>query len=252
MLKTMSEINVKLGLKNVLTRIEEASKKRSPEFQGKTPQLVAVTKTKPVEMIIEAYNAGQRHFGENYVNELVEKANNKDILEKCKDIKWHFIGNLQTNKINKVLPLPNLYMIETIDDEKLAAKVNTNWPKYGNPDTKLNVMVQVNTSAEEAKNGTPPSNVVELSRFVLENCPNLRLHGLMTIGLFGYDLSNGPNPDFILLKQCRDKVCQELNIGTKDLELSMGMSDDFEHAIELGSTNIRVGSSIFGVRETKT
>lgn len=100
-------------------------------------------------MIIEAYNAGQRHFGENYVNELVDKANNKDILEKCKDIKWHFIGNLQTNKVNKILPLPNLYIIETIDDEKLAAKVNTNWPKYGSPDVKLNVMVQVNTSAEE-------------------------------------------------------------------------------------------------------
>ncbi|GJQ75493.1 hypothetical protein Trydic_g17580 [Trypoxylus dichotomus] len=248
----MSEINVKLGLKNILTRIEETCKRRAPEFQGNIPQLVAVSKTKPIEMIIEAYEAGQRHFGENYVNELVDKANHKDILERCKDIKWHFIGNLQMNKVNKLLSLTNLYMIETIDEEKLAAKVNTNWPKYGHPDTRLNIMIQVNTSGEDVKNGTSPENVIELARFIQEKCPNLHLHGLMTIGRFGYDYSQGPNPDFILLTQCRNKVCNELNIGIDELQLSMGMSDDFEHAIELGSTNVRVGSSIFGYREKKS
>lgn len=85
---------------------------------------MAVSKTKPIETIIEAYNAGQRHFGENYVQELVDKANSLEILENCKDIKWHFIGHLQTNKINKVMKLPGLYMIETIDSEKMAEAVS--------------------------------------------------------------------------------------------------------------------------------
>lgn len=111
--------------------------------------MIAVSKTKPIEYIIEAYEAGQRHFGENYVNELIDKANHEDIRQRCKDIKWHFIGNLQTNKVNKLLSLPNLYMIETIDDKKLAAKVNSNWPMCSSLNTKLNVMIQVNTSGEE-------------------------------------------------------------------------------------------------------
>lgn len=110
---------------------------------------MAVTKTKPVELIIQAYEAGQRHFGENYVQELEEKSHHPLILEKCKDIKWHFIGHLQTNKINKVLSTPNLYMIETVHSEKLASNLNKNWPKFGPPESKLNVMVQVNTSGED-------------------------------------------------------------------------------------------------------
>lgn len=85
---------------------------------------MAVSKTKPVEAILEAYEEGQRHFGENYVQELQEKANNQLILEKCKDIKWHFIGHLQSNKVKKVVQLPNLYMIETIDNKKIAEAVS--------------------------------------------------------------------------------------------------------------------------------
>lgn len=113
------------------------------------PTLVAVSKTKPVDLIVAAYEAGQRHFGENYVQELVDKANNSIILEKCNEIRWHFIGHLQSNKINKILSLPNIYMVQTVDSEKLATQLNKNWPKFGPPDSKLNVMVQVNTSNEE-------------------------------------------------------------------------------------------------------
>lgn len=100
-------------------------------------------------MILEAYEVGQRHFGENYVQELVDKATDSVILEKCKDIKWHFIGHLQNNKVNKVLGIPNLYLIETLDSQKLANNLNKSWPKFGPPDSKLRVMLQVNTSKEE-------------------------------------------------------------------------------------------------------
>lgn len=121
------------------------------EYQGKVPRLVAVAKTHPHDVIREAYEAGQKHFGENYVQELVEKATNPVILEKCKDIKWHFIGHLQSNKINKILSVPNLFIIETVDSKKLARILNEKWATYRQSDTKLKVMLQVNTSEEEGK-----------------------------------------------------------------------------------------------------
>lgn len=116
------------------------------------PRLVAVSKIKPAALIVEAYEAGQRHFGENYVNELAEKASDPLILEKCKDIKWHFIGHLQTNKVNKLLGSPKLFMVETVDSEKLADNLNKQWPKYRQSDERLPVMVQINTSAEDGIN----------------------------------------------------------------------------------------------------
>lgn len=100
--------------------------------------------------IVAAYEADQRHFGENYVNELEEKAYSPLILEKCKEIRWHFIGNLQRNKVNKVLNIPNLYVIETVSSDKLVNALNNSWPKFRkSDDSKLNVMVQVNTSQEK-------------------------------------------------------------------------------------------------------
>lgn len=135
-------VDVKAGLRNVLERISLASSNRSQQkvmkilvisyhminidifYSLQNVQLVAVSKTKPVEAILEAYEEGQRHFGENYVQELQDKANDELLLEKCKDIKWHFIGHLQSNKVNRVVKLPNLYMIETIDSQKMAEAVS--------------------------------------------------------------------------------------------------------------------------------
>ncbi|CAH2001789.1 unnamed protein product [Acanthoscelides obtectus] len=248
----MAEADVKECLKLVLTSVKEACKRRSPELQELQPTLVAVSKTKPVNHIIAAYEEGQRHFGENYIQELEEKSNNAEILEKCKEIRWHFIGHLQSNKVNKVLSTPNLYLIETVDSQKLANLLNKSWPKFGTPESKLKIMIQVNTSGEEEKNGIAPSEVCNVAKFVLEECPNLHLEGLMTIGKFGRDPNEGPNPDFLCLRQCREDMCKKLGLNWKTVELSMGMSDDFEHAIELGSTNVRVGSKIFGFRAPKT
>ncbi|KAK9881800.1 hypothetical protein WA026_017315 [Henosepilachna vigintioctopunctata] len=263
---TMSEIDIRQGLKLVLAKIEQACSKRNKvkincevivvvlkesrfqELSVVEPRLVAVSKTKPVEAILEAYNEGQRNFGENYVQELEEKANNKLILEKCKEIKWHFIGHLQGNKINKVISIPNLYIIETIDSKKKAKKLNNSWAQF---DSKIRTFVQVNTSGEKEKSGVSPDEVIEMVKFVKDDCPSLQFNGLMTIGQYGYNPDDGPNPDFLKLVKCREDVCKALNLSLKDVELSMGMSDDYEQAIELGSTNIRVGSAIFGYRPKK-
>ncbi|KOC65776.1 Proline synthase co-transcribed bacterial like protein [Habropoda laboriosa] len=240
------------SLKVVRDKIAIACSKRPLEYKYFEPRLVAVSKLQPPELILEAYKAGQRHFGENYVNELVEKGNHVQILEKCIDIHWHFIGHLQRNKVNKILNVPNLYIIETVDNEKLALTLNTSWPKFRKyDDLKLKVMVQVNTSNEEDKNGCEMTHVSSLVKYIIDNCKNLEFIGLMTIGMFGYDITKGPNPDFLCLKECKEKVSKELTIDSKKIELSMGMSNDYEHAVELGSTNVRVGSAIFGERPKK-
>uniref|UniRef100_A0A1B6HFI3 Pyridoxal phosphate homeostasis protein n=1 Tax=Homalodisca liturata TaxID=320908 RepID=A0A1B6HFI3_9HEMI len=243
---------VESGLKDINKKIFLAAENRSKHLPNIKPRLVAVSKTKPKELIFAAYDYGQRHFGENYIQELVEKSNDPEVLEKCKDIKWHFIGNLQSNKIKKIVAVPGIFVVETVDTEKLATMLDNAWSKQEKPNKeKLNVMVQINTSGEEAKNGAEPAKAVPLSKHVVENCPNLQLMGLMTIGRFDHDLTKGPNPDFQVLLQCREDVCKALNKRPEDLELSMGMSNDFEHAIEVGSTNVRVGTSIFGAREYK-
>ena len=198
-------------------------------------RLVAVSKLKPASDIQALYDIGLRHFGESYVKELVEKAS---ILPK--DIQWHFIGALQSNKIKMISQIPNLFTIETLDSEKKATILNNCITK------KLNVFIQVNTSGEESKNGVEPQDALKLAEFITKDCPNLNLYGLMTIGSRQQSLSNGMNPDFEILKDCKGKIEQSLNLN--GLELSMGMSADFEQAIAQGSTNVRVGSTIFGER----
>lgn len=253
--KVMGEVDVKLGIRQTLQKVEEAYGKRSAISNGPKPLLLAVSKTKPVDVILDAYSVGQRHFGENYVQELVEKANDARILEHCQDIRWHFIGHLQSNKINKVLNLPNLHMIQTVHSSKLAEGLNKAWAKlkeeHSDKAAKLNVLVQINTSGEDEKNGVQPEDAVELYRHVLEKCPNLNCEGVMTIGRFGHDYSTGPNPDFNTLMKCHQEICSTFERDPIEVQVSMGMSDDFMQAIEEGSTIVRVGSSIFGARAKK-
>ena len=221
----------------------------------KSPRLVAVSKTKPKEMILEAYDAGHRDFGENYVQELAEKSNDPEILHHCPDIKWHFIGNCQTKNVNKLAKCRNLSVIETITSEKLADKLQTQFDKKDKEDSVVNVMVQVNTSGEENKNGIEPgADTLNAVKHIKEKCPNLKLTGLMTIGALGHSLAStiqaqdGQNPDFLKLIECRHAVASFLQVEEASLELSMGMSNDFAEAIAMGSTNVRIGSSIFGAR----
>lgn len=241
------ENDVCQALDLVREKINRAAANRPMHLRDKDVQLVAVSKTKPKEMILQAYIAGHRHFGENYVNELVEKASDAEVTEQCPEIKWHFIGHLQRNKVFKLLSAPNLHVAETVDSEKLADAIDKAWAKLQKPDP-LKVMVQVNTSDEENKSGVAPEDASNLVQYVLEKCPHLEFIGLMTIGAFDHDLTKGPNPDFQVLLKCRENVCDKLAMDINSVELSMGMSHDFEHAIEVGSTNVRVGSTIFGAR----
>nr|XP_005563112.2 pyridoxal phosphate homeostasis protein isoform X1 [Macaca fascicularis] len=243
-----AELGVGCALRAVNERVQQAVARRPRDLPAIQPRLVAVSKTKPADMVIEAYGHGQRTFGENYVQELLEKASNPKILSLCPEIKWHFIGHLQKQNVNKLMAVPNLFMLETVDSLKLADKVNSSWQKKGSPE-RLKVMVQINTSGEESKHGLPPSETIAVVEHINAKCPSLEFVGLMTIGSFGHDLSQGPNPDFQLLLSLREELCKKLNIPADQVELSMGMSVDFQHAIEVGSTNVRIGSIIFGERD---
>ncbi|XP_077251062.1 uncharacterized protein LOC143890310 isoform X2 [Tasmannia lanceolata] len=135
-------------------------------------------------------------------------------------------------------------MVESVDNEKIANRLDRAVASIGrNP---LKVLVQVNTSGEESKAGVEPSGCVELAKHVKLCCPNLVFSGLMTIGMPDY--SSTPE-NFKTLSNCRMEVCKALGIAEDQCELSMGMSGDFEQAIEMGSTNVRIGSTIFGARE---
>lgn len=205
------------------------------------PRVVAVSKTKPIEDIKAAYDAGHRDFGENYVQEIVEKSGRLP-----KEIRWRFIGHLQSNKVKTLLEgVPSLECIETLDTMKLANKLNTAVEAMGRQP--LTCMVQVNTSGEESKHGVDPSEVIGLCTHIANNCPNLRLGGLMTIGMPDY--TSRPE-NFATLVSCRDAVAEALGMQKEALELSMGMSGDFCSAIEMGSTSVRVGSTIFGARNS--
>ncbi|EDW14356.1 pyridoxal phosphate homeostasis protein [Drosophila mojavensis] len=247
--RTMAEFDIAAGLQHVLKRIESVLQSRPQEINTPKPLLVAVSKTKPVECIIEAYNAGQRHFGENYVQELVEKSQHPDILAQCPDIKWHLIGHLQSNKINKVLKLPNLYMIQTVDSEKLANGIDAAWAKrQPEPTEPLRVLVQVNTSGEDVKSGVDASAAPSLYQYISDNLKHLKPVGIMTIGAYGFDYSNGPNPDFVALLQVQREICKANSLPADAVQVSMGMSNDYDRAIEMGSTIVRVGTAIFGHR----
>lgn len=204
--------------------------------------------------------------------ELVDKA-----ATLPRSIRWHFIGTLQSNKAKGLAEsVPNLWCVESVDSVKKADKLDAGWAKWLDNDGKgtdegtkegeeeeekdrrLRVMVQVNTSGEEAKSGCEPgAETVELCRHIRQQCRHLRLHGLMTIGAIGRSMAaTGPegqeNDDFAALVEVRDRVVPELGLGEGEdddrLELSMGMSADFETAVKMGSDEVRVGSTIFGSR----
>ncbi|XP_069474061.1 pyridoxal phosphate homeostasis protein [Ambystoma mexicanum] len=248
MLRAVMSEEAAAALKAVRDRVHAAEARRAQRLPATRARLVAVSKTKPVDMVITVYKHGQRNFGENYVQELLEKSSDSKIQTSCPEIRWHFIGHLQKNNINKLMAVPNLFMLETVDSIKLADKVNSSWQKKGSSE-RLKVMVQINTSGEDSKHGLPPTETVATVDHIIKKCPSLEMVGLMTIGSYGYDLSQGPNPDFQMLLSLREEVCDQIKLPREKVELSMGMSGDFEHAIEVGSTNVRIGSIIFGERD---
>ncbi|XP_062208092.1 uncharacterized protein LOC133909603 isoform X3 [Phragmites australis] len=182
-----------VALRAVLARAGRAAERSGRAAEA--ARVVAVGKTKPMSMLRQLYDAGHRCFGENYVQEIITKA-----PQLPEDVRWHFIGHLQSNKVKPLL----------------------------------------------TKSGIDPSKCVELAKHVKLACPHLIFSGLMTIGMKDY--SSTPE-NFKALVGCKIEVCKALGIPTEQFELSMGMSGDFELAIEMGSTNVRIGSTIFGPRE---
>lgn len=201
--------------------------------------LVAVSKRFPVEKIIEANNAGQIHFGENYIQEVVQK---KPFMPKNACI--HFIGNLQSNKAKIAAELCD--MIETIDRAKLGNALNKHCAAINKT---LNVLVQVNIGNDPQKSGVNKDQAAALIQ-TLNKLPNIKVCGLMTIP----PLTNTPEESRIYFRGLR-LLSEELTIqglfkNVKMPELSMGMSGDFHVAIEEGATIIRIGTAIFGQRTT--
>lgn len=228
------------NLEAVRTRIGELSAKCGI----KEPRLVAVSKLQPDQLIVDAHAAGQKCFGENYVKELVGKAPGLPA-----DIEWHFIGMLQSNKAKTLVSgVPNLAVVESVHSAKTASALEKACVGAGRTQ-KLKVMIQVLTSGEESKSGCDPEECTVIAQHIKDDCPLLELVGLMTIGKFG---DPNPEPYFQVLKQCRARVAQSLGIAEDALELSMGMSGDYDKAIAAGSTSVRVGTSIFGLRPPKS
>ena len=221
-------------IKNIYNDIETISKKIN---YGNDVKLVAVTKTVNVETIRKAYELGLRDFGENRIQEAIPKM---QLLSDLKDINWHFIGHLQTNKVKKC---KDFYMIQSISSmELLDLLANLSMEK------RMNILIEVNSSREPSKSGVLPENIESFfDRLIKKNYHNIfSVRGLMTIGPLTDDRLK-IRETFKMTKKLYDNI-QEL-FSIKFDTLSMGMSNDYDIAIEEGSTMIRIGSKIFGERK---
>ena len=202
--------------------------------------LVAVSKTKPVTDLMEAYNAGQRIFGENKIQEMTEKWE-----QMPKDIEWHMIGHVQTNKVKYMAPYVSL--IHGVDSLKLLQEINKQAAKNNRV---IDCLLQIYIAEEESKFGLDEQELEEILKQVQndkENFKNIKIVGLMGMATFTEN-QNQIEKEFKHLKAIFDKI-NELSIINYPLSiLSMGMSGDYQMAISCGSTMVRIGSSIFGSR----
>ncbi|MFO8058311.1 MAG: YggS family pyridoxal phosphate-dependent enzyme [bacterium] len=225
------------NLERVKTAIAEAA-----ERSGRGPDsvlLVAVSKTKPAELVREAVDAGHFDFGENYAQELRDKAAAVD----DERVRWHFIGHLQKNKVKYLAGLA--HDIQSVDRVELAREIEKRSGKAG---TVMRAFLEVNLGEEETKSGARVDEVMDVVREV-RSMEHIKLIGLMTMPPF-FDDPEGVRPYYRRLRELRDELRDKT--GEPDFlpELSMGLSGDYEVAIEEGATMVRVGTAIFGERET--
>ncbi len=222
------------NLAEINRRIHSAAEKA-----GRDPalvRLVAVSKTRPADDIREAFQAGQAVFGENYIQELVPK-----LAEVHEAVQWHVIGHLQSNKVKYIAG--QVALIHSVDRISLAQEIDRQWGKLG---TICDILIQVNISGEATKSGTTEEGAIQLVR----ECallPNIRVRGLMTMPPF-FDDPDAARPYFSELRRLSEVIAAHQIAGVTMVELSMGMSGDFEAAIEEGATLVRVGTAIFGGR----
>ncbi len=221
-------------MKEILEDLHSKIKKISPNAR-----LMAVSKTHPYSAIEEAYNLGERLFGENRVQEIESKF--PKMSERPKDMDVHLIGHLQSNKVKKAVELVN--SIDSVDSLKLLRLINK---RALEANLVMNVLLEYNTSGEESKSGFENYESIKEALLESKNLSNIKVNGLMTIGPLG--ASDEEIKDaFTFLRNLLIKLSDESEIELK--ELSMGMSGDYEIALECGSTMIRVGSKIFGQRD---
>lgn len=225
--------NLKEVEQNIITACEKSGRNR----EGIT--LIAVSKTKPIPLLEEAYHAGVRDFGENKVQELCEKYEGME-----KDIKWHMIGHLQTNKVKYLIGKTTL--IHSVDSYKLACEIEKQAAKQ---DCIMDILIEVNIAEEETKFGLSEEDVIELVRNVAK-LPHVRIKGLMTVAPYVVD-SEENRQFFRKIKQLSVDIDNQ-NIDNVSMNiLSMGMTGDYMVAIEEGATMVRVGTGIFGERNYK-
>ena len=225
-------------IRDHLTEVRENIRKAC-ERAGRSPEevtLIAVSKTKPLFMLEEAYEAGARDFGENKVQEILEKA-----PKMPEDARFHMIGHLQRNKVKQVLP--HAVLIHSVDSLRLAEQIDQEAEKLG---ITANILMEVNVAKEESKFGMMPEEVPELTEQIAA-LPHLRIQGLMTIAPFVDDPEKN-RPVFQKLYQLSVDI-KKKNIDNVSMSvLSMGMTGDYQVAVEEGATMIRVGTGIFGAR----
>jgi PLP dependent protein len=230
------------NLARVRERIDAATRRagRRPEDVA----LMAVSKTFPPDSIREAYAAGRRLFGENRVQEFASKI---DFIRDLRDAEWHLIGHLQTNKAAKAAEL--FAAVDSVDSLRLAQKLNAAAQQLKK---KLHVLIEINVGGEAAKSGiAPDSRELEDLLVAAPDLEYLQFRGLMTVPPFTEDPQQA-RPYFKKLRELRDQIAAR-RLPALDLsELSMGMSHDFEVAIEEGSTCVRIGTAIFGERSITT
>ena len=243
------------GIKNNITKIKQQiahachkniqQNNSSSNNRKNSVTLLAVSKTKPASDVEQAYLVGQRDFGENYLQEAIEKI---DHLSHLPNICWHFIGPIQSNKTKQIAN--NFQWVHSVDRAKVALRLNTHLNARQNDtsqqnhcqDTSLNICLQVNISEEQSKSGIMPEDVFSLAE-VVNNCDKLKLRGLMAI-----PEKNGDEASYEKMHHLFNQL--QAQYPTVDT-LSIGMSNDLAIAIAHGSTMVRVGTAIFGKRVTK-
>ncbi len=231
-----------MSIKSNIEYINEL-KAKAAEKSGRTGDdvlLVAVTKLHSPEEMNEAIDAGITDIGENKVQEIMDK------YDRVKPVRWHLIGHLQTNKVKYIID--KVSMIHSVDSLHLAKEINKRAAQH---DLTMDILIQVNSAMEESKFGITTEETDQLIRDISQQCENIRIRGLMCIAPFEEDPDDA-RPYFAEVKKLYDKYAEE-QIERVDFKyLSMGMTNDFEAAIEEGSNLIRVGTAIFGYRDYRS
>ena len=217
--------NYNLTLENIKKSVEKTSSKKSPI-------LIAVSKKRSVESIQVIYNLGQRIFGENYPQELLTKSKSLP-----KNIEWHLIGHLQTNKVKKILEeIPNV-VIESVDRIDVVKKIS----QYGDVKNKTKIYLEINISGEESKTGCPLDNINIVLDEIFKNKDKMELIGIMSLGKVG------DKKEFEKMVEIKNNICDKYGLDKNKFIASFGTSQDYEEAILSGSDEVRIGHQIFEV-----